>query len=1310
MATEVATLIARLRAETGEYVAGIDQAVAANSSLAASHAKTMAVAKNVGESMSKYVTLPIVAAGAIAVKMSMDFDSAFAHVATASKLPDAAIQSLKKSVLSLAESTAQSPTKLAETLVGIERSGVGAKNAMGVLTVAAKLNATGLADQASAASTLTAVMNAYGPAVISAAQAGDTLAKGAEISGLSIDAMSTSLGRTIPAAAALGVSFNDLVTAEAVMAKQGLSAASSGMSLFRILSSIENPTSKGTAAMKALGLSIADAKGMIANGDFIGLLEKIGARSAGNAQAVLQLTGGIRGASGAFAAFAKGGKELADVEQQMAERNHALDEALQKVQQTAGFQLKQAFVAIEVALIQWGAAFAPVVKGLADVIKFGADTIGFLGDMNPVLKDVAVGFLAIAAAIGPTLLIANGLYKAWVNLSAGATHLAEMIRARGAADAEAAGEAEAGIAVTTEAAAAAEARAASETQLTLALDARNAAMAQGVLPGMAGVAGTDTMAAVDSGAATSALVAPTGFFAGVGAKIGAMGAGAAEGTAAIAGATGAMAMFAGAVIPAIAVGVIMQKSFHDQGAAARAQADDLKTLTKAMLDYGSATPKEQQKTLDEIDQRVDHLASNMKKLSTIKFDPNQQGNTSLLPPSENFGLKASPELENVHKSMIELIKTQGALAAQEPFARLKADMAQIPGGLALFNTEFAHMGSVIANAMATAHAKVIAFGAGVGATGPQAETALAQYDAAMSQATGITDETKAAGERAAVALAGIGVSAQYAASATVNGMSTAQIAVAGLMASVDAMSSAAQAGDSYQSAIDAMNHPTSKSFGGGGAGKTSQEQEVDHTSKLATLRDAQLAVARSADVEKAADLSLQQAVVQHKEALLSLTQAQLTYKETLHGVAAVQGQTSEAALAYLEKAKRATLDLAQAQNDQVSATLAQNDAQRSLQHAQNDKPLAALNVRAAQTQLSNDQQDYADPDTILKDQIALRDAQIDLSGANDTVKKAQVDVSNSQIAGKQKVLDLNDVTKIYNTTIHGYAKNSIEAKQAQDQLTDAQIAAATSAQGIVTAQQGIVDASNGAYDATNNLKRAQYDLAGQLTTTGTNAGGFHDKVLDVRTATHQAETATKDYATRIANLFFDPKTNPIKWKDAFVNALTNLQTTMAPSSPLFQYTQGLIDLFGKLLDPTKIANAAPPPPKILHDASGNVTGVKHGPVTVSAHGRIATHAMSSIIGEAGIEAVVPLGMDSTARMDRARIMGQAAQYAPDIVGGGAGGGGSDNGGGGSVYNDNRVFAPVIHAIDANDVEQRVIAAMQNHTDKNGAIPGVRVSG
>lgn len=102
---------------------------------------------------------------------------------------------------------------------------------------------------------LTTAMTDYGTSQFNATQFMNGYIKAVQLSRLSLEQLSTSMGPILPMAKNLGISFADVAGAMATMTNAGISANVAATSLRFLLQSLENPTTKAKDAMTALGLS-----------------------------------------------------------------------------------------------------------------------------------------------------------------------------------------------------------------------------------------------------------------------------------------------------------------------------------------------------------------------------------------------------------------------------------------------------------------------------------------------------------------------------------------------------------------------------------------------------------------------------------------------------------------------------------------------------------------------------------------------------------------------------------------------------------------------------------------------------------------------------------------------------------------------------------------------------------------------------------------------------------------------------------------------------------------------------------------------
>lgn len=211
--------------------------------------------KATGRMLTTYVTLPMAAAGAAAIKMHMDFEASMAKVVGLVGVARKTVQGWAEDTKALAVSVGRSPKELADALYFITSAGIRGAESMEVLEASAKAAAAGMGETKLIADLVTSAMNAYGKEVLSAAKATDILAETVKEGKSEATLLATTMGMVLPIAAELGVTFSQVGAAGAAMTRTGTVSATAFMQLRQILNSLLDPAQMAEQAMVAMGTS-----------------------------------------------------------------------------------------------------------------------------------------------------------------------------------------------------------------------------------------------------------------------------------------------------------------------------------------------------------------------------------------------------------------------------------------------------------------------------------------------------------------------------------------------------------------------------------------------------------------------------------------------------------------------------------------------------------------------------------------------------------------------------------------------------------------------------------------------------------------------------------------------------------------------------------------------------------------------------------------------------------------------------------------------------------------------------------------------
>jgi TP901 family phage tail tape measure protein len=359
-------------------------------------------AKETGRKLTRRLTLPLIGAGATAIKAASDFEASMTKIESLVGLSSEAVQGFTQDVRRLSGETAQAPKDLADAMFFITSAGLRGADATETLEAAAKAAAVGLGETAVIADLATSALNAYGAENLSATQATDVMVAAVREGKLNADELAVSMGRVLPLASAMGVNFNEVGAAFAALSRTGTNAAEASTQVRGILASLLRPTKQANDALASMGLSAEGLREQLRTKGLLSTLKTLSKEFDGNEAAAASVFGNIRALSGVLDLM---GANVATTEQifaNMTDTTGTLDKAFEATSETAAFKLSQAMANLKGAFIDIGNVLIPIVvpilENLAGIIKTLADGFGKLP--SPIQK-TAVAMGMMAAAAGP---------------------------------------------------------------------------------------------------------------------------------------------------------------------------------------------------------------------------------------------------------------------------------------------------------------------------------------------------------------------------------------------------------------------------------------------------------------------------------------------------------------------------------------------------------------------------------------------------------------------------------------------------------------------------------------------------------------------------------------------------------------------------------------------------------------------------------------------------------------------------------------------------------------------------------------------
>ncbi|WPC36852.1 phage tail tape measure protein [Brachyspira hyodysenteriae] len=389
---------------------------------------------NIGKSFDKFgslatksLTVPIAAgttAFALATKKATDFDNGMREVLTLlPKLGSEGFESLKQETLAFSKEIGKVPEEVVPALYQSLSAGVPRENVFEFLKTAAEASVAGVAELETSVDGLTSVTNAYGTEVLSVNKASDIMFQTVKLGKTDFTQLSKSLFNVIPTASALGVQFEEIGAAIAVMTAQGTPTS---VATTQIRQALVELNKEGTAAaIMFQELTGQTFKEFIAEGGTLQeALQMMSEAAAKNNKDISSMFSSVEAGNAALALSGKNASKFKDALDQMNNSAGATAEAFKKIDDGPARQFEKIKAELSALVIELGNSLLPVVnEDLLPVIRDKAvplaekmiftiiSLIKTFSDLPAPLQAASVGFVALAAGFGPALKGIVGLSK-----------------------------------------------------------------------------------------------------------------------------------------------------------------------------------------------------------------------------------------------------------------------------------------------------------------------------------------------------------------------------------------------------------------------------------------------------------------------------------------------------------------------------------------------------------------------------------------------------------------------------------------------------------------------------------------------------------------------------------------------------------------------------------------------------------------------------------------------------------------------------------------------------------------------------------
>ena len=377
--------------------------------------------QRVGRSLTKNVTMPIVGLGVASSKMYMDFDKAMAKVGGIADASGIKMDGMQQKILALSDKTGVAAADIASNVDDAISAGqTTQKGALDSVEAAVNLSKAGFTETGNALDILTTIQNSYGKSAGTAQEISDMLIMTQNRGKVTVDELSSSMGKLIPTAVSNNVTLQDVSAGYIALTKNGAKARDATTWMNSAYNELSKSSSNVAKVLKKeTGQSFDELIKSGKNvGDVLQILQKYSEKTGTKFNDLWGNTNSRKAANSLLNNLDDYKAGLNDV----AKSSGTTEAALRRLGKTDSAKLTKALNRLKNDMIKLGATVLPVVMPYIEKgLKFIDNLAKKFDSLSPKQKDMIVKIGLMAAAAGPLLTAGGKVTSLFGNLLQGRT-------------------------------------------------------------------------------------------------------------------------------------------------------------------------------------------------------------------------------------------------------------------------------------------------------------------------------------------------------------------------------------------------------------------------------------------------------------------------------------------------------------------------------------------------------------------------------------------------------------------------------------------------------------------------------------------------------------------------------------------------------------------------------------------------------------------------------------------------------------------------------------------------------------------------
>lgn len=376
-------------------------------SVAAAGEKVKDVSAKIGEvgtTLTKNVTLPIVAIGTAAVKVTSDFDSAMSKVSAVSGATGDDLDQLRAKAREMGSKTKFSATEAAEAFNYMAMAGWKTGDMLDGIEGIMNLAAASGEDLATTSDIVTDALTAFGLKAEDSAHFADVLAAASSNANTNVSMLGESFKYAAPVAGSLGISAEDTSVALGLMANAGIKASQAGTALRTGLTNLAKPTKQMKEYMDKYHIALVKNKDGSVNlrATMEDMRKKLSQLSETEQAAAASAIFGKNSMAGWLAIVNASTEDFNKLTGAIDNCDGEAERMAETMNDNLEGQLTILKSQLQELAISIGEVIVPIVRDVVSVLQ---KVVDWLNSLSPKTKEMVVRIAAIVAAIGPLLIV-----------------------------------------------------------------------------------------------------------------------------------------------------------------------------------------------------------------------------------------------------------------------------------------------------------------------------------------------------------------------------------------------------------------------------------------------------------------------------------------------------------------------------------------------------------------------------------------------------------------------------------------------------------------------------------------------------------------------------------------------------------------------------------------------------------------------------------------------------------------------------------------------------------------------------------------